>query len=103
MRVRLVFLALGGLLCATAHAHQGLSARKALGTLRSGQHGLVLDLMVWLRISGTRATRLRAQYDFDRNGQLSALEGRALARLMAPEAIGGPATSSDVSTRFQRP
>lgn len=74
---------------APAAAHRDLSARKAVATARLDGEAARIDVMVWLRLAGERATAFRARYDIDRSGTLDAAESALLGDALAPEAIGG--------------
>lgn len=72
-----------------ALAHRDLGARKAVATARLDGGALHLDVMVWLRLAGERATVFRGRYDLDRSGDLGPAEAALLGDALAPEAIGG--------------
>ena len=42
-----------------------------------------------MRLRGSLVKRLVAQFDFDRNGRFSGPEEDAVARRLAPQAVGG--------------
>lgn len=98
-RTRLVLPLLLMLCALPALAHRALSARKAVATARLDGEAARLDVMVWLRLAGERATAFRARYDIDRSGALDAAESALLGDALAPEAIGGLVVRQDGAAR----
>ena len=72
-----------------ATAHEKRAARRGMVTVRAAEAGVELDLLVFLRFAGPRATGFLARYDLNHDGQLDPGEGKLLADALSPEALGG--------------
>lgn len=89
MRPALALL-LVALLPAPALAHTFDPRRSAQATVRFEDGAVQVDVLFWLVVPrSTRADRLFARFDLNRDGALDAAEGALLGDELGPEAIGG--------------
>jgi hypothetical protein len=83
----LLCLFMGGFSGADAHEQRG--SRKVLVTVRPAAKAPILDAMIWIRVTGSRARRLIATYDLNRSGRFEASEATLVGNLLGVEAVGG--------------
>lgn len=84
----LVALVLGA---SVASAHEMDPRHRVIASVSdAGPEGLRAEVLLIMELPrGRRASRLRARFDLDRDGTFNALEAKALAGELGPEAVGG--------------
>ncbi len=58
-------------------------------TVRLAEGGVAPELMIWMRMGGSRAKRFLNRFDINQDGLLGPGESSQLADALGPEAVGG--------------